>query len=173
MLEIDPKVEKQRALWRERQRKHVAKLSPEERKLKWAARSRKAYQQKKQIKLIAKSRSAKAEAKAKDFWRRQLFKNTKASARSRNYEHTLTLDDIELPELCSIFKTPLDYTAGLKRNPDKPSIDRIDSNLGYVKGNIQTVCCRANMLKNNATEEELALLGAYAFERLANKFRDG
>jgi hypothetical protein len=35
------------------------------------------------------------------------------------------------------------------------SLDRIDSDKGYVKGNVQVISYRANMLKSNASIEEL------------------
>lgn len=39
-----------------------------------------------------------------------------------------------------------------------PSIDRIDSNRGYIKGNIRWISTRANQLKSNATVQELSAL---------------
>jgi hypothetical protein len=41
---------------------------------------------------------------------------------------------------------------------DKPSIDRIDSNKGYTKDNIQMVTTRANAMKNDMTHEEFLKL---------------
>lgn len=38
---------------------------------------------------------------------------------------------------------------------DSPSIDRIIPELGYTKGNIRVISNRANLLKSNATIEEL------------------
>ena len=35
------------------------------------------------------------------------------------------------------------------------SVDRIDSNVGYIQGNIQLVCQSVNYAKNNFTNEEL------------------
>ena len=34
------------------------------------------------------------------------------------------------------------------------SIDRIDSNLGYIKGNIQLVCMGYNLMKRNFPDED-------------------
>lgn len=44
---------------------------------------------------------------------------------------------------------------------DRPSLDRINPDRGYVPGNVQVISFRANTLKNNATREELAKVLAY------------
>ena len=43
---------------------------------------------------------------------------------------------------------------GNKYNPYMPSIDRIDSNLGYINENIQVVCMIYNFCKNKFTDEQ-------------------
>ena len=42
------------------------------------------------------------------------------------------------------------------------SIDRINSALPYMRGNMQVISMRANRIKNNATIDELILLGEWA-----------
>lgn len=42
-----------------------------------------------------------------------------------------------------------------KKRKDAASIDRIDSNLGYIKGNVQILSWQANLIKQNATNDEL------------------
>lgn len=59
--------------------------------------------------------------------------------------------------LCALTNEPFDLTCrnGGVVNPYSMSIDRIDSNLGYVPGNVRIVCSMANMAKGRWTDIEL------------------
>jgi hypothetical protein len=63
---------------------------------------------------------------------------------------------------CPVFGTPLEWSAlrgkGNKAVPSSPSLDRIDPTKGYVKGNVWIISYKANVIKNNATHEELKLV---------------
>lgn len=72
----------------------------------------------------------------------------------------LTKADINIPEVCPVFEKPFDEVGGW-------SVDRIDSSVGYVRGNVQTISWRANQLKRDATYEELVALGRWAEKQLA------
>ena len=62
--------------------------------------------------------------------------------------------------ICPIFKIKFE-----RGNLDQsPSLDRIIPKLGYVKGNVQIMSHKANRIKNNATFEELIIIGKY-YER--------
>ena len=52
--------------------------------------------------------------------------------------------------MCPVFNIKLN--TGNRLN--SPTLDRIDNNLGYVKGNIKIISSKANRLKNNGTLEE-------------------
>jgi hypothetical protein len=60
---------------------------------------------------------------------------------------------------CPIFKTP--FTTGPDTVRMNASLDRIDPNKGYVKGNVVVVSFQANAIKNNATIDELRAVVEY------------
>lgn len=71
--------------------------------------------------------------------------------------------DIDLQHLKEIWekqqgKCPFTgWDLSLERNnlPHQASLDRIDSNKGYVKGNVRFIALIANYCKNNFTDEEV------------------
>lgn len=86
--------------------------------------------------------------------RRTILFNIKSRCRRNNIPFNLTLEDITPPEICPVFGIPLEK-GDTKINPNSPSVDRINPELGYVKGNIQVISFKANTMKSNATPEEL------------------
>lgn len=83
----------------------------------------------------------------------KIYDRAKTRATRKRREFNIDLEDIVIPELCPVFDVPL-----VEDTEYAPSIDRIDSSKGYVKGNIQIISRRANLLKNNATVEELEMV---------------
>jgi len=89
-----------------------------------------------------------------------LYKNIKSRCKRIGREFSIELEDIIIPEKCPVFGFEL-------KREDKqtwmcaPSVDRIDSSKGYIKGNITIVSRRANILKRDATVEELEQLLNY------------
>lgn len=57
---------------------------------------------------------------------------------------------------CALSGYNMTYITGQGRVPTNISIDRIDSNMGYVEGNIQLVCRQSNVMKMELTMEQLA-----------------
>lgn len=89
----------------------------------------------------------------------KLYYRAKYRAKRKGLEFTITEQDIQIPELCPVFKTPMDV----------PSLDRINSKKGYTPNNIRVISNRANMLKNNATVEELLAV----IEHIKGDINDG
>jgi hypothetical protein len=86
-----------------------------------------------------------------------MLRRAKHRAKLLNLPFDLTPDDITIPERCPLL--------GIVLKPEKtkarwcaPSLDRIIPELGYVKGNVMVVSQRANVLKRDASLEELEML---------------
>ena len=84
-----------------------------------------------------------------------ILTKTRGQARVKNLEFNLELEDILVPTHCPYLKIPIVRKLGAGRQWDAPSIDRIDSTKGYIKGNIQIISDLANRMKSNATQEQL------------------
>ena len=59
-----------------------------------------------------------------------------------------------MPKVCPVFNKPLIKGDGAHHRWS-PSIDRIDPQKGYVRGNLQVISFLANAMKQDATPEEL------------------
>lgn len=91
---------------------------------------------------------------------RLLYKNIKSRCKRMGREFSIDIEDIIIPEKCPVFGFEL------KREDREtwmcaPSVDRIDSSKGYIKGNVTVVSRRANIIKRDATIEELEQLFNY------------
>lgn len=83
-----------------------------------------------------------------------LYKMAKTRAKKKGLEFNIEKSDVIIPEMCPYFKVLL-TTNSIGNNPWFPSIDRIDSTRGYIKGNIQVMSTLANRMKWNATPKQL------------------
>lgn len=83
-----------------------------------------------------------------------LYSQAKRRAKRKGQEFSINIEDLgEIPKQCPLLGIKIDsYSEELRY---RPSIDRIDSSKGYIKGNVMFVSHRANMLKNNADSDEL------------------
>lgn len=73
-----------------------------------------------------------------------------SGAKQRGLECTITEKDFEIPSHCPVLGVPLQFGT-----PYAPSLDRIDNTRGYVPGNVQVISRKANLMKNNASDDEL------------------
>ena len=87
-----------------------------------------------------------------------LLNATRARAKRNGIACDITPEDISVPKKCPVLDIPLKWNAGRGKKGgarNSPSLDRLIPALVYVKGNIRIISHRANVLKNNATKEEL------------------
>lgn len=97
---------------------------------------------------------------------RELVLASKKRAKRAGIDHNLDLDYLFsiLPDYCPYLGIKFHWEAKTNcgnrgGHPRSPSIDRIDSSKGYIKGNVAIVSHRANVIKHNATEQELFRIG--------------
>lgn len=83
-----------------------------------------------------------------------MFTAAKQRAEKKGLEFNIAEEDINIPEKCPILDVPFQF--GTKESYDySPSLDRIDTTKGYVKGNVWVISKKANTMKSNATWDEL------------------
>ena len=90
-----------------------------------------------------------------------LFREGRRRAREKGLQFSIRLDDVPgIPSHCPILGIPI--VAGQSNlHPGSPSLDRIDSDLGYIAGNVRVISHRANVLKSNITLEQARALVRY------------
>jgi hypothetical protein len=101
---------------------------------------------------------------------------TRARARAKAKQLDFNIDNEYVRSLvvshCPIFGVPLEwsYARGSKPKtlPFSPSLDRIDPTKGYTKGNLWIISNKANMIKSNATHEELIIVAKAVGEAIVN-----
>jgi hypothetical protein len=89
-----------------------------------------------------------------------MLMNSKCRAKVSGIEFSITENDIEIPKNCPALGIPL-YRCKRENWNNSPSIDRIDNSKGYIKGNVIVVSRRANVLKKDASIEELEKLSNF------------
>lgn len=90
-----------------------------------------------------------------------LMAGRRADAKQRGIEFTITEDDVIIPDVCPVLGIPIVCTAGKTRTNNSPSIDRIDNSKGYVPGNVVVISWRANLLKKDASINEIIMLAEF------------
>jgi hypothetical protein len=96
-----------------------------------------------------------------------MIMNSKARAKKSGIGFSISEEDIIIPENCPVLGIPLHRCQKDNWN-NSPSIDRIDNSKGYTKDNIVIVSRRANILKKDATIEELQKLASF-YQKFKNK----
>lgn len=92
----------------------------------------------------------------------RMLRGARERARKKGLPCTITIEDLNIPEVCPVFGTKLE--AGTKVSyANSPSLDKIDPTKGYIKGNIQIISMKANTMKSNASTEELLQFANWVF----------
>lgn len=98
---------------------------------------------------------------------KDMFNAAKQRSRLYGYEFNITLEDIFIPDYCPVFPwLKLEVGTNGQQQPNSPSLDRINNDLGYIKGNVCVISLRANTMKSDGTLDEHRRLLTYLEERL-------
>lgn len=88
----------------------------------------------------------------------QLLYSARRRAIRSGIDFEITLADIKIPECCPVLGFRLDTSSKRSKNHNPrfnaPSLDRLNSNLGYTKDNMKVISYRANVLKKDGTAAE-------------------
>lgn len=107
-----------------------------------------------------------ASAKKSDL-RLQMFYGAKHRAKKAGLEFSITLEDIKIPETCPVLGIPIYTSVGSGKGitpkilENSPSLDRIDNSKGYTPDNVKVISLRANVLKKDATLQEIEGIMSY------------
>lgn len=102
--------------------------------------------------------------------RRRTLKNSQFSARRAGVPHSITLEDIHIPEYCPLERCGhRRLERGNRTNTDSsPSLDRYYPSLGYVPGNVWIICLGCNRAKQDMSGEEHMFFG----QQLVDAFKE-
>lgn len=87
-----------------------------------------------------------------------IIRNSKYTFKKRNIFFNLNYNDFELPTHCPLLGIKLTFGSQSNGNHfSHASLDRLDNNKGYIKGNVLVMSRLANAMKNQANFEQLEL----------------
>jgi hypothetical protein len=88
----------------------------------------------------------------------------KTRAKNKNLAYDIDANYLRsiIPTHCAVLGVKLEWSThrgnGTNPLPNSPSLDRIDPTKGYIKGNVWIISHRANIIKSDASHEELKLV---------------
>jgi hypothetical protein len=88
----------------------------------------------------------------------ELMWAAKYRAKKKGLEFNIDAYDVIIPEVCPYLGIKIE-NGTLGNHDASPSLDRIDSSKGYIKGNVEIISWKANQIKNNGTAEEHIAIG--------------
>ncbi len=97
-----------------------------------------------------------------------MLNRSKSRAKRKGFEHNIKLDDISIPDNCPLLGIPL-IKGQDSVQENSPTLDRIDSFKGYIKGNVWVISYKANTIKSNATPEELLRIATRLADFIAKR----
>jgi len=110
----------------------------------------------------------------KSWWHlniRETHRGAKRRAEHKGIEFDITIKYLKSiwpnDSLCPVFNSPMTFVNKVKWR--SASLDRINSDKGYIVGNVQWISTKANTLKSNAHPYELMRLARYLVNQLTEQ----
>lgn len=103
------------------------------------------------------------EADPKRLERAMLYSAT-SRAKRLGLPFDITIEDILIPDVCPYLGIEMIKGVG-KLSRTSPTLDRINPELGYVKGNIQVISYKANAMKQDCGTAELIRFARAVLQR--------
>jgi len=96
---------------------------------------------------------------------RHIFYRIRNKCKRYGIDFNLDFDDIIIPDKCPLLEIPF-KNHEIGHGIDTPSVDRIDSSKGYIKGNVWIISLLANRMKQDASIETLKTFSKNVLNRL-------
>jgi hypothetical protein len=95
-----------------------------------------------------------------------MLQSAKHRAKRDGVPCTITAKDIVIPKVCPALGVKLEQ--GTRQNhANAPTLDRVFPERGYIPGNVRVISHKANLIKNNATLDELECMVEYIRDSIA------
>lgn len=93
--------------------------------------------------------------------RKRIVSDARARAKAKGVAFSLSYTDLDWPDQCPALGIVLNYKYVGGQGSDSPSLDRVNSSVGYLPGNVRVISWRANKIKSDATVAELHRLSQW------------
>ena len=88
--------------------------------------------------------------------------NTKSVCEKQGVPFDITVEDlVPYPLTCPVLGLPINWMNTGSSSNDSPSLDRMQPDKGYVRGNVQIISSKANRLKNNGSIDDFQRIVEY------------
>jgi hypothetical protein len=85
-----------------------------------------------------------------------MWSRAKKRAEEKSIDFDIEISDIIIPDICPVLGVQLSVSKSGRGPGDmSPSLDRIDSKIGYIKGNIKVISFKANRIKSDAEIDDV------------------
>lgn len=85
-----------------------------------------------------------------------MWARAKKRAEEKTIDFDIEISDIIVPDVCPVLGIQFSVSKDGKGPGDtSPSLDRIDSKLGYIKGNVKVISFKANRIKSDAEIDDV------------------